>query len=244
MPEYSGANPGFVYILVNPAIPALVKIGRTIGQPELRAREVSRGTGVPAEYVVAWACPVDDCAVVERLIHDRLADHRYRTNREFFELPVAEAIERCSTIAEVHRQGPEAEGTSMGTEIATLSRQPAERRSRTELVPLKSVDRSKLMGRAGPTVRPWVEEYLTAVEEVCPDILVGVRRDGKAIFVPPTLTHRGTRKNLTTTNPGRTVFWLRIIDDVEKLTGDEGEHYHPSLLDGYKIRLRNLFNRR
>ncbi|MFO0804878.1 MAG: GIY-YIG nuclease family protein [Gemmataceae bacterium] len=248
MSESAGTKIGYVYIFVSPAIPALVKIGRTSGQPEFRAREVSRGTGVPAEYQVAWACPVSDCFLVERLIHDHLSEDRYRSNREFFELPVAEAIERCSRIAEGYRQDPEAECSSSGLGLHLQSAmipstQKAERKSRTELVPLNSADRSKLMVRAGYTIRPWVEDYLAAVEDVCPDILVRVRGDGKAIFVPPNLAHRGTMKNLTTINPGRTVFWLRIVDDVEKLTGVEGEQYQPNLLDSYKVRLRKLFNR-
>lgn len=246
MSEPSQANSGFVYILVNPAIPGLVKIGRTVGQPEHRAREVSRGTGVPADFTVAWACLVSDCFVVERLLHDQLAGCRYRSNREFFELPVAEAIERCTSIAESYRQAPDTENVnSHAGPPPTVSRprEPVERKLRTELVPLKSADRAKLMDRASPPIRRWVEDYLATVEEVCPDIMVGVRGDGKSIFVPPRLTHRGTGKNLTTIKPGRSVFWLRIIDDVEKLTGKEGENYQPNLLESYKVRLRNLLAR-
>ncbi|MEZ5660578.1 MAG: GIY-YIG nuclease family protein [Burkholderiaceae bacterium] len=36
---------GWVYILNNAAMPGLVKIGFTVGDPLVRAKELSRGTG-------------------------------------------------------------------------------------------------------------------------------------------------------------------------------------------------------
>lgn len=239
MSDSAATGVGYVYILVNPAMPSLVKIGRTVGQPELRAREVSRGTGVPAEFRVAWACPVDDCEAVERRLHDQLASHRFRPNREFFELPVAEAIERCSQLAESFRPGLSSDGSAERRPSRSVGRQEP----KTDLFPLRTADRYRLMGRAGTAIKPWVEAYIAAVAEVCPDILVGVRDDGKVIFVPPNLADRRTRKNLTTINPRRSKFWLRIIDDVERMTGIRGEEFQPNILDSYRVRLRRLLER-
>jgi hypothetical protein len=84
---------GWVYILTNPAMPGLVKIGHTARRPERRAAELTAATGVPAPFVVAWAHPVADHEALEGIVHDRLARCRARHNREFF---------RCSVEAARH----------------------------------------------------------------------------------------------------------------------------------------------
>lgn len=89
---------GHVYILVNPAFTGYVKIGRTTKDPETRARELSSFTGVPAPYAVAWDAFVSDCHNVERLAHRRLAHARVRNDREFFAIPLREAV---SLLAEI-----------------------------------------------------------------------------------------------------------------------------------------------
>jgi hypothetical protein len=83
---------GYVYILVNPAFPRYVKIGKTTKDPEIRARELSSRTGIPAPYGVAWDALVNNCHEVERLVHQRLAHARARNDREFFAIPLREAV--------------------------------------------------------------------------------------------------------------------------------------------------------
>jgi hypothetical protein len=75
---------GWVYILTNPAMPGLLKIGCTKNPPEERARELSQATGVPASFAVAWAWPVSDWKAVEALTHAKLGACRPNGNREFF----------------------------------------------------------------------------------------------------------------------------------------------------------------
>jgi hypothetical protein len=61
---------GLVYILVNPHMPNLIKIGRTGRTAEERAAEISRATGVPAEFEVIYDELVSNAAAVEgRCIH-------------------------------------------------------------------------------------------------------------------------------------------------------------------------------
>ena len=90
---------GYVYILDNPAFHGLVKVGKTTKDPEARARELSSGSGVPDRYAVRWRALVNDCHQVERLIHQRLAHARARNDREFFAIPLEEAISIASRIA-------------------------------------------------------------------------------------------------------------------------------------------------
>lgn len=95
---------GHVYILANASMPGLLKIGMTVRTPEERAAEVSRGTGVPSPFMVAYSEKVPDCFEAERLIHRRLDRFRPRRNREFFQLPLKDAISELARIAEEVRR--------------------------------------------------------------------------------------------------------------------------------------------
>lgn len=85
---------GFLYVLINPNMPGLVKIGRTERDPGERAKELSRVTGVPSPFVVAYECFFSDCAAAEAFCHTDLSSKGFRVseNREFFEISCSEAI--------------------------------------------------------------------------------------------------------------------------------------------------------
>ena len=78
-------RPGFVYILINPSLKGMVKIGRTSRSSERRASELSSATGVPTEYYVAYDEFFPDCHLAERLLHNHLAPFRVNKKREFFQ---------------------------------------------------------------------------------------------------------------------------------------------------------------
>jgi hypothetical protein len=82
---------GYVYVLTNPSIPGLVKIGHTRRNPNKRAEELSKGTGVPTPFCVAYRRKVYDCYAVERKVHAQLRKKQVDANREFFKLSVEEA---------------------------------------------------------------------------------------------------------------------------------------------------------
>lgn len=83
--------PGYVYILLNPGMPGLVKIGRSDRHPNERAREL-HVTGTPYPFVAAYWRAVADPISVETLIHEKLAVHRVSQGREFFRVDITEAI--------------------------------------------------------------------------------------------------------------------------------------------------------
>ncbi len=83
---------GYVYILISPAFPDLLKIGMTTRTPEERAKELSKGTGVPASFVVAYSELVNNCSLAESLLHEKFHNYRYMQNREFFKLSLKDAI--------------------------------------------------------------------------------------------------------------------------------------------------------
>lgn len=74
-----------VYVLTNEAMPGLIKIGCTTGDLAVRIRGLYQ-TGVPLPFELFYACEVQDCAFVERQLHEAFGDHRVSKNREFFRL--------------------------------------------------------------------------------------------------------------------------------------------------------------
>ena len=86
-----GKKSGYVYILTNDAMPGQLKIGMTTREPDQRARELSRSSGVALSFVVAFAEAVPDAEAAEKLIHKRLDKFRTNRRREFFELPLKDA---------------------------------------------------------------------------------------------------------------------------------------------------------
>ena len=74
-----------VYILTNPVIPDLIKIGRTTNLEE-RLRSLSSHSGVPVPFECYYACEVTDSQDVERRLHGAFGDHRINPKREFFRI--------------------------------------------------------------------------------------------------------------------------------------------------------------
>ena len=77
--------PDIIYILTNPAIPDLIKIGKTTNLVE-RINSLSRHSGVPVPFECYFACEVEDGAVVEKRLHFGFGDHRLNPKREFFSI--------------------------------------------------------------------------------------------------------------------------------------------------------------
>ena len=81
---------GFVYILTNPSMAGIVKIGKTTRSVSGRAQELYQ-TGVPTPFVVAHSVETPDCHELELKIHKALAEKRVSESREFFRTEAANA---------------------------------------------------------------------------------------------------------------------------------------------------------
>ena len=90
---------GYIYILMNPAMPSVLKIGKTTRRCEQRATEISAGTGVPVPWHVAFEIPVGDCDLAEKKIHVALAKYRVETGKECFVVPLKKAVTLLMDIA-------------------------------------------------------------------------------------------------------------------------------------------------
>jgi hypothetical protein len=75
---------GWVYVLSNEYMPDVYKIGMTTNEPEIRAGQISQGTGIPFPFEVHSAYYSDNPQRHESVIHEILKEYRISSNREFF----------------------------------------------------------------------------------------------------------------------------------------------------------------
>lgn len=84
---------GIVYLLTNPVMPGLVKIGMTEQENIDKRMKELYTTGVPVPFECQFACRVkkSDCAKIEKALHTAFAPQRVNANREFFRIQVEQA---------------------------------------------------------------------------------------------------------------------------------------------------------
>lgn len=80
-------------------MPGLVKIGSTKRGPEERRRELSRPTGIPTGFVVAYEIFSPKMSQLEIRIHSLFDKCRVNRNREFFKINLDEAISSLASLA-------------------------------------------------------------------------------------------------------------------------------------------------
>lgn len=83
---------GYVYVLSNPSMPGLVKIGRTENDPQIRAGQLYT-TGVPGNFKIEFVWYSDDCVALEARLHEAFDRERLHRGREFFKASPQEVIE-------------------------------------------------------------------------------------------------------------------------------------------------------
>jgi T5orf172 domain len=81
-----------VYVLSNPAMPGLVKIGRTDNTDANSRIGQLYTTGVPVPFTIEYACKVENPDQVEKALHIAFAPQRINPKREFFQIDPAQAI--------------------------------------------------------------------------------------------------------------------------------------------------------
>lgn len=81
-----------VYVLSNPAMPGLVKIGKTQNDDAKARMSQLYTTGVPFPFDVEFVCRVENPDEVERSLHQAFAPYRVNPKREFFQIEASQAI--------------------------------------------------------------------------------------------------------------------------------------------------------
>lgn len=127
---------GFLYVLINPSMPGLAKVGKTTRNPTDRMAELSSATGVPSAFMLAFQQPVAECDSAELWVHRELEREGFRhaDNREFFNAPLHEIIQVVAQAANLvfdapnlndssdESSGYEAEPEVLAAELFSLGR--------------------------------------------------------------------------------------------------------------------------
>ena len=82
---------GYIYILTNPSMTRLLKIGFTNGDVNERVRQLSAATGVPKPFDVLYYCLTRDVEEIERKVHEHFSSHRVE-GKEFFSAPAIDVV--------------------------------------------------------------------------------------------------------------------------------------------------------
>ena len=88
---------GYVYVLTNEGMPDLIKIGFSLKDPALRAKELST-TGVPHPYVVVYDILVHDPIEVEQAVHRAFREEGRHAVKEFFRASVSDVITKINQV--------------------------------------------------------------------------------------------------------------------------------------------------
>lgn len=88
-----GEGKYWVYVLSNPSMPGLLKIGYTKQLPDLRAYQLSTATGVAIPFRVEYSFKCHEGEFLEAEVHKHLDSYRVSNNREFFNVELNEVIE-------------------------------------------------------------------------------------------------------------------------------------------------------
>ncbi|TGE25604.1 GIY-YIG nuclease family protein [Hymenobacter aquaticus] len=81
-----------VYVLSNPAMPGLIKIGRTNHDNAKTRIDQLYTTGVPVPFTLEFVCKVPNSEEVEKALHTAFAPYRVNPKREFFSIDANQAI--------------------------------------------------------------------------------------------------------------------------------------------------------
>jgi hypothetical protein len=81
-----------VYVLSNPAMPGLVKIGRASHDDANTRIAQLYSTGVPVPFTIEFAGRVTNAEEVEKALHTAFAPNRVNPKREFFRIDPEQAI--------------------------------------------------------------------------------------------------------------------------------------------------------
>ena len=126
--------PNIVYVLTNPAIPGLVKIGMTDRDDVQHRMRDLYTTGVPLPFECVIAREIEDRAAldIEAALHTAFGPNRVNASREFFQIDPeqAQALLRVMPGRDVTPPGAEREG-DLQDEDQVASREYKKRQART-----------------------------------------------------------------------------------------------------------------
>ena len=97
--EDENSDTGIVYVLTNPAMRGLVKIGKTQRSSIDEGLRELYSTGVPYPFDCAYAAKVENFSEIEKALHVAFGPYRDNPKREFFQIEPEQAIALLRFIA-------------------------------------------------------------------------------------------------------------------------------------------------
>ena len=90
---------GIVYVLTNPAMPGIVKVGKTARENVATQLNELYSTGVPVPFECEYAARVEDETDVEKAFHIAFSPYRINPRRGFFQIEPEQAIALLKVMA-------------------------------------------------------------------------------------------------------------------------------------------------
>ena len=95
----SGEGKEIIYVMSNPSLQGMVKIGYIGKEIEVRRGILSKATGVPTPFKVEYIYRLQGRGMeLEREIHSYLKEFRLNNEREFFEIGIKQAVEAIQKV--------------------------------------------------------------------------------------------------------------------------------------------------
>ena len=92
----------WVYVLVHPQQPQLLKIGYTKKDPQQRLKEINSQTGVAGQYRLVYMFSTVNGERLESAVHSFLADKRIHPKKEHFEISREDAIQIIKEVGQLY----------------------------------------------------------------------------------------------------------------------------------------------
>jgi len=184
---------GWIYIISNPAMPGLIKVGHSTKDPELRARELNH-TGSPHPYIVEYEMLIEEPFRVEQQVHKALVS--VREGKEWFRCLAEEAVAVIQRVTE---------GKAINETFKRVERERAERiRREQKEAECRQEEINGLISKQIETVRSKYRDAFAA-EEHFKKYPFWVYWIGCAIFVAVVMAMPSLKVS------DSAIFWLAII---------------------------------
>lgn len=112
---------GFIYVLSNPSMDGIYKIGMTVRDVEQRVKELSKSTSIPTPFNIEIVFHSDAPYEDEQRIHSLLSKFRISDSREFFKCELREIVNICREITQSFVVGEDLSMPAMTNDVISLS---------------------------------------------------------------------------------------------------------------------------
>jgi hypothetical protein len=199
---------GIIYVLTNPFMPGLVKIGCTTGPVEERIKALSSVTGVPVAFQCHFAAQVEQMAIKEKTLHQLFSDRRVNPNREFFQVAPEKVVLAI-------RMGPFTEVTPGKVDIPKEEEQALEKAEEAE------TNRRGRINLQAIGIKPGTELTLSRDEDVHATVIEGnkVVYDGEPMNISPAALKALQKLGYKSTAANGSTYWMyegKTLDEIRR----------------------------